>query len=454
MILSWRRQRPRSGLSKNQIAPPACDNSSEMELTIPSHFRCPISLDLMRDPVTLSTGITYDRQSIEKWIENGNQTCPVTNQVLSSFDQIPNHAIRRMIQDWCVENRSHGIERIPTPRIPVTPYEISKICSRIESATQRRDEVKCRELVEKMKKWAKESERNKRCMVENGAGFVLAASFETFATVAGSSMVKKLLEEILSMLTWIFPSGENRREKLGSVASLKCIVVFLESGDLLARQNAAIVLKEILCLDRTHVKTLLKIDDEDNSIFKTLVKLIREPICPAATKASLMAIYYMICPMSEITNKMILKFLEVGLVSSMVETIVDAEKGVCEKALGVLDRVFDTKQGREEAYKNALMVPLLVKKVIRVSDLATQFIVSILWKLFGNVKNDDVEGGELIVEALQVGAFQKLLVLLQVGCGEKTKEKVSELLKLLNVYKEKVGCFNSSMNFKHLKKPF
>ncbi|KAI4369075.1 hypothetical protein MLD38_017564 [Melastoma candidum] len=41
-------------------------------------------------------------------------------RALRSLDVVPNHAIRKMIQEWCVENRDHGVERIPTPRIPVS----------------------------------------------------------------------------------------------------------------------------------------------------------------------------------------------------------------------------------------------------------------------------------------------------------------------------------------------
>ncbi|KAJ6760671.1 hypothetical protein OIU79_025501 [Salix purpurea] len=37
-------------------------------------FRCPISLELMTDPVTVSTGQTYDRSSIQRWLKAGNMT--------------------------------------------------------------------------------------------------------------------------------------------------------------------------------------------------------------------------------------------------------------------------------------------------------------------------------------------------------------------------------------------
>ncbi|XP_039170557.1 uncharacterized protein LOC120294502 [Eucalyptus grandis] len=49
-----------------------------VRVQIPHHFRCPISLELMRDLVMVSTGQNYDRSSIEPWIATGNTTCPVT----------------------------------------------------------------------------------------------------------------------------------------------------------------------------------------------------------------------------------------------------------------------------------------------------------------------------------------------------------------------------------------
>lgn len=78
---------------------------------------------MMRDPVTAPTGITYDRDIVEGWLERGHSTCPVTGLPLRAEDLIPNHATRRMIQDWCVANRALGVERVPTPRVPLSAAE-------------------------------------------------------------------------------------------------------------------------------------------------------------------------------------------------------------------------------------------------------------------------------------------------------------------------------------------
>ncbi|CBI26797.3 unnamed protein product, partial [Vitis vinifera] len=355
MISSWRRRR--AGRRAAKLQQHAEDDIGSMELTTPNHFRCPISLDLMKDPVTLSTGITYDRESIEMWIEAGNRTCPITNQVLRSLEPIPNHTIRKMIQDWCVENRSFGIERIPTPRIPLSSVEVTDMLSKFKMAYRREDEAGCRELVAKMKSKGKESERNKRCIVINGAAGVLSAAFEAFSSASFDKYVA-VLEDILAALTWMSPLDGEAKSYLSSAASLN---------------------------------------------------------------------------------------LEL-----LLELLVDSEKSVCEKALGVLDGICGCEEGREKAYGHALTMPVLVKKLLRVSDLATEFSVSILWKLSKNEKRED---GSVLVEALQVGAFQKLLLLLQVGCSDRTKEKATELLKLLNIHRERLECIDS-MDFKDLKRPF
>ncbi|KAK7385666.1 hypothetical protein VNO78_31441 [Psophocarpus tetragonolobus] len=432
MVLSWTKgrvfRRARKGKELNS------GGDLEIEIAIPTHFRCPVTLDMMKDPVTVSTGITYDRDSIEKWIESGNRTCPVTKTELSSFDMIPNHAIRRMIQDWCVEHRSYGIERIPTPRIPVTPYEVTDTCTRILSAAQHGDENKCVELVRKIKAWGKESERNKRCIVANGAALALANAFNSFSRgVVEKNVV--VLDEILGALVWMRPLSEEGRSVLGSESCIACMVWFMNGKQLCTRQNAALLLKEM------RVEALLKCVE----VLEALVTMIKGPVGTGSTKACLSTIFNLVNSSGVNRGVTCQRFVELGLVSLLLEVLVDAEKGVCEKALGVLDCVCDCKQGLEMAKANALTLPLVIKKLLRVSPLSSSFAVSVLWKLCDKTEE------EVLIEALQMGVFHKLLVLLQVGCGEGTKEKATELLKLLNGCRSKAECVDSSLDFKHLK---
>ena len=75
------------------------------DVVIPADFRCPISLELMRDPVVVATGQTYDRESIKLWIESGHATCPKSGQTLAHTDLIPNRALKNLIAMWCREQK-------------------------------------------------------------------------------------------------------------------------------------------------------------------------------------------------------------------------------------------------------------------------------------------------------------------------------------------------------------
>ncbi|RZS16842.1 hypothetical protein BHM03_00048903 [Ensete ventricosum] len=385
------------------------------ELPVPAPFRCPISLELMKDPVTLRTGITYDRQSIESWLEIGSLICPVTNQALGGDELLPNHTIRRLIQDWCVANRSFGVERIPTPRIPVTSIQASGLLSEIAFVGRRGDTARCQELVGKIKALGKESERNRRCIGSAGAGRVLSACFSELAAESFERSRAGAAEEILSALPLFFPLD----------------------------QDSSLVLRELLSsLPPRRINGVAGTD----GLVEALSKLIQNPISPRATKASLVAAFYLVAS----SDRAAAALADTGIISSLLEILVDSDKGMCEKALAVLDGVLGCSRGREMAYGHALTVPVLVKKMLRVSDMATEFAVSALWKLCKNEKR----GGGCSIEAVQVGAFQKSLLLLQVGCSGETKEKVNDLLKLLN------GCRGGSLecteevDFRGVKRPF
>ena len=52
-----------------------------------STFFCPVSLELLKDPVVVRTGQTYERASVEDWIQRGGRTCPATGQPLAEANE-------------------------------------------------------------------------------------------------------------------------------------------------------------------------------------------------------------------------------------------------------------------------------------------------------------------------------------------------------------------------------
>jgi len=67
-----------------------------MQDKIPDEFFCPISAEIMIDPVMIEDGHTYERDSIEAWFEK-HDTSPLTNVVIKTKQMFPNLALRKLI---------------------------------------------------------------------------------------------------------------------------------------------------------------------------------------------------------------------------------------------------------------------------------------------------------------------------------------------------------------------
>ncbi|KAL9244441.1 hypothetical protein vseg_018216 [Gypsophila vaccaria] len=92
---------------------------AETSVTVPEDFLCPISHELMIDPVTLATGHTFERTAILTWFKRGNLRCPITRTALKGAILVPNKAVQSMISKWCA---AHGMPYDP-PALTKTPEE-------------------------------------------------------------------------------------------------------------------------------------------------------------------------------------------------------------------------------------------------------------------------------------------------------------------------------------------
>ncbi|KAK2488915.1 hypothetical protein MC885_007680 [Smutsia gigantea] len=67
---------------------------------IPDEFICPITRELMKDPVIASDGYSYEKEAMENWISKKKRTSPMTNLVLSSVVLTPNRTLKMAINRW------------------------------------------------------------------------------------------------------------------------------------------------------------------------------------------------------------------------------------------------------------------------------------------------------------------------------------------------------------------
>ena len=84
-----------------------------MTSDIPSEWKCPITLEIMKDPVICSDGITYEKKSIEEWLRR-NSISPITRQPITVRNLFPNIALRSLIQQGTITTVPNSIPYIPT----------------------------------------------------------------------------------------------------------------------------------------------------------------------------------------------------------------------------------------------------------------------------------------------------------------------------------------------------
>jgi WD40 repeat protein len=66
---------------------------------IPNEFLCPITHELMNDPVCVSDGYTYERKAIEEWLTK-KQTSPIMNVSIKGTQLYPNKILKMLIDQY------------------------------------------------------------------------------------------------------------------------------------------------------------------------------------------------------------------------------------------------------------------------------------------------------------------------------------------------------------------
>ncbi|KAL1331845.1 E3 ubiquitin-protein ligase PUB23-like [Arachis hypogaea] len=394
-------------------------------IDVPPFFVCPISLEIMKDPVIVSTGITYDRESIEKWLLK-NKTCPVTKQTLEILDLTPNHTLRRLIQAWCTLNASHGVERIPTPKPPVNKEQVSKLIKDASSNDQ--DSSLLSQCLVSLKSMAAESESNRRCIESAGAVEFLASIVvmnhgydsievssdgdEGFDTKSGVS------DEALSILHNLHLSENGLKALLGFKDGIfvDSLTRVLQRGIYESRAYAVFLLKSMSQVANPNQLVNLR-----NELFVELVQVLKDQISQKASKETLETLIE-ICPWGR--NR--IKAVESGAIHVLIELLLDCkEKKPCEMMMMVLDILCQTADGRAELLGHAAGVAVVSKKILRVSTLVNDRAVKILLSIARYSATQSV-----VQEMLLIGVVAKLCLVLQVDSGNKAKEKAREILKL------------------------
>lgn len=78
--------------------------SKKLDLSkIPRQFLCPLTNQIMADPVMTVDGLSFERKAIEMWLSK-NEVSPITGETLESKATLANIALKRMIEEFVKSN--------------------------------------------------------------------------------------------------------------------------------------------------------------------------------------------------------------------------------------------------------------------------------------------------------------------------------------------------------------
>lgn len=320
------------------------DNKKSDSLVVPEDFLCPISLELMRDPVIVSTGQTYERSYIQRWIDCGNTTCPKTQQKLEKLTLTPNYVLRSIICQWCVKHnveqptaltngkikKSDGSFRDVTGDIAAIEALVRKLSSR--SIDERRA------AVSEIRSLSKRSTDNRILIAEAGA-------IPTLVNLLTSEDVLTQENAVTSILNLsIFDNNKGLIMLAGAIPS---IVQVLRAGSMEARENAAATLFSLSLADEN------KIIIGASGAIPALVELLQSGSNrgrkDAATALFNLCIYQ--------GNKG--RAVRAGIITALLKMLTDSSSGMVDEALTILS-VLAGNQDAKAAIVKASTIPVLI----------------------------------------------------------------------------------------------
>ncbi|KAK0604485.1 hypothetical protein LWI29_016129 [Acer saccharum] len=396
----------------------------EAPMTIPDLFTCPISLDLFTDPVTLSTGQTYDRSSIEKWLSAGNLTCPVTMQKLHDPTTIvPNHTLRHLINQWLQLGHHFHSHYFTTTIDSLHTLKFNLQSPQVTTQTKL-------QTLEKILILSKESpSSNCSCLVQL-TGFLPLLLEQLFNKVVESKLSDdyiQFVEKALSCVMNLLPLGQ-----MGCLnmllndhdSKMESLVALFEHGITI---DSTIISKSLCNLveaisSSVETKELCSSLGRNQRLWHNIVSLVQHNSYEAADPG-IKALSALCSSESNREN-----LVRQGAIKGLITYISNAESrenSLAPIAIARIEQLLGLESAKVALINHPNGVKVVVKMIFKVSDHeGSESAVNSLM----SICCDSLQARE---EAIGGGVLTQLLLLLQSQCNNRTKTKARMLLKLL-----------------------
>lgn len=411
----------------------------DLYITVPSFFRCPISLDVMKSPVSLCTGVTYDRASIQRWLDSGNNTCPATMQVLQSKEFVPNRTLQRLIQIWSdsVQHRVDSFESATRRPVVLSQDEVKDL---ISVAISKNEDFS--ENLTKIFAFAKESDENKKFLAKfDGLVVMLVEILSNVNDV-------NILKQVIRVLDLILNKIEDQQHLMNLILKrdqdcLDSLLLVMKQKESVDSAIESLRLLEFIAVD---AESKVKIADKDGLLAETVksLSLDSDRRLIEASLSCLIAI--------SSSKRAKTKLISHKLITELRKLITDGHNGngngngsgngtvlITEKALRLVEILSSSKQGRMEICQDVALLNGVVQKMLKVSGAATEHAVTILWSMCYLFRDQTAQ------EAVSSSnVLTKILLLMQSNCTPAVRQMSADLLKIFRVnYKSCLSSYDT-----------
>ncbi|KAJ7950348.1 RING-type E3 ubiquitin transferase [Quillaja saponaria] len=371
-------------------------------LVIPDDFRCSISLELMKDPVIISTGQTYERASIKKWLDAGHGTCPKTQQILSSTTLTPNHVLCSLISNWCEVNgvephKRSGQCRAASP-CSSEGVELDTLICKLTSENFADQQFAAGEL----RRLAKYNSENRLFIAEAGA----IPHLVSLLYVTDSRTQEHAVTALLNLSI----CGDNKGCIIASEA-VPGILHVLKTGSMEARENAAATFFSLSVVDE------YKVTIGASGAIPALVILLSEGSQRGKVDAA--TALFNLCIFQGNKGRAV----RAGVVPKLMELLMEPGSEMADEALAIMAILASHPDGKA-AIGSLNAVPFLVELIGIGSPRNRENAAAVLVHLCG-------ADPQHLSEARSLGVINPLLYLVENG-SERGKRKAAQLLELIS----------------------
>jgi hypothetical protein len=408
-----------------------------LEVKVPSLFRCPISLDVMRSPVSLCTGVTYERASIQRWLDSGNTTCPATMLPLPSTDLVPNLTLRRLIALWA----STAAPASPSSSSPPAPSAVGPTPAAAAAELLRRVAAPGADPCPPLRKLASFLNDDDVDEFDKNAFARAAGAAETVASVLrragkeeedgkGLEAAEAAVRVLAAIATPDCIEEENKRRVAAALAAdapsaaASLARVLRGASALEARVDAARLVESLLGRNAAAVA-------ESEPLLAELIRLVgpaedgKGGLDRSAVAAGMSCLAAVAA-----TRRARAEMVRLGAVPAAVRVLAD-DAGCPVQALRVLEAAAGCAEGRAAICESAeTAVPAVVSRMMQGGGTAGgEAAVSVLWAVCHRYRDRRAVAAAAGCE----GGLARLLLLMQSGCSASARQMASELLKMFRV---------------------